>query len=272
MTVKIDRIVSHRFRGFAPQENSLHGCNAALSYGVKHVEFDIRVAACGTPMIFHDEHAIAGDGKNYKLCDVKASDYATLGGEFATFPTFEQLLEVIANHPKKDAQLQIDIKDAGFEEAIIALVHLYRLQDRVMYVSWVPEALYAINDLNPDAPLCLSHWCQSPDKATRAIHAVYDAPDGLVPRSGRALIHGERSGWFVNGGVKGEMRDMLVATGGAVCVPVNMVSKELVSYYHRHGISVAVFSYIDLEHAKRDREAKGIDYVFSDSKAVFDAL
>ena len=272
MTLTIENFISHRFRGFAPQENSLLGCNAALSYGVKYLEFDIRVAACGTPMIYHDEHALGGDGKSYKLSDVKASDYAKLGGDFARFPTFDELLETIAAHPKKEAKLLIDIKDAGFEDAITALVRLHRLHDRAVYVSWVPEALYACHALEPDAPLCLSHWCKKPNAPIRAVHKVFIAKGGAVPRPARSLVHGERSGWYIEGGITGQMLDMLKASSGSVCVPVDMVDKALVDYYHGHGLEVSTFSYVTLESAQKHRDALGIDLFFSDSKGVFAAL
>ena len=57
-TLTIDALISHRFRGFAKRENTLEGLKAALDFGVVNLEFDVRVAACGTPMIYHDEYAL----------------------------------------------------------------------------------------------------------------------------------------------------------------------------------------------------------------------
>ena len=50
----LTQLVSHRFRGFSPHENTIQGLNAALDFGVAQVEFDIRVTKCGTPLIYHD--------------------------------------------------------------------------------------------------------------------------------------------------------------------------------------------------------------------------
>jgi len=272
MTLTIDDFISHRFRGFDARENTIAGMRAALDFGVKHLEFDIRVAKCGTPMIWHDEHAKDGRGKSRKLCDIIASDYAATGGDFARFATFDALLAAAAAHPVKDAKLLIDIKDAGFEVEITSLVRLHRLQDRVVYVSWIPEALYACHALEPDAPLCLSHWCQKPGPLVRKVHKVYTAKNGAVPNSGRKYIHGERSGWFVDGQITGTLRDMLIKTGGSVCVPVGMVTKDLVAGYHADGIEVSVFSYVDLKKAQAHKDAMNIDLYFVDKKRVFDAL
>ena len=271
-TLNINDFISHRFRGFDARENSLTGLTAALDFGVKHLEFDIRVAACGTPMIWHDEHAKDGRGKTRKLCDVRADDFKTAGGDFAHFPTFDALLETVAAHPVKDANLLIDIKDAGFEVEITSLVRLHKLHDRVVYVSWLPEALYACHALEPDAPLCLSHWCKKPGPLVRKVHEVFTAKNGEVPNRQRGYVHGERSGWFVAGPVQGEMRAMLKATGGSVCVPVSMVTKELVADYHRDNIDVSVFSYVDLSKAQAHKDAINIDLYFVDKKRVFDAL
>jgi len=223
-------------------------------------------------MIYHDEAAKVGRGRKRKLADYTVDQYEDLGGAFALFPTFEDLLKTVAGSGNKTARLLIDIKDAGFETEIVSLVRLYRLHDRVTYVSWVPEALYACHDLDPDAPLCLSHWCKKPGPLVRKVHHVYTAKNGAVPRSGKPYVHGERSGWFVDDILTGEMADMLTRTGGSVCVPIDMVSKPFVDAYHAKGIEVSVFSYVDLKKAQAHRDAMGIDLFFVDKKRVFDAL
>ena len=155
--VDIHNLVSHRFRGFAPYENTVEGLKSALDFGVKHIEFDIRVAKCGTPIIYHDENAPDKNGKIHHLCDVMAKDFHTLSGTFGRMPSADDLFAVASQHNNK-AKLLIDIKDAGFESEIYALVRLNKLGSQAVYVSWVPEALYAMHDLHPEADFCLSHW------------------------------------------------------------------------------------------------------------------
>lgn len=265
-------LISHRFRGFAPFENTVEGLNAALDFGVLNLEFDIRVTRCGTPMIYHDEHAKDGLGKKRLIAGLMARDIPHLGGTFAHMPTAEALFEAAAAHSNQEAKLLIDIKDAGFEEIIHAQVCSHGLLSRVVYVSWLPNVLYALHDISPDTPLCLSHWCKSPNRAIRLLHRVHDALDGHVPRLDRRFIHGERSGWFVNGGLKGELRDMLKSTGGSVCVPVGMVSADLVSDYHADGIEVSCFSYVKWNKINTHKERFNVDLFFIDNKAVFDGL
>jgi len=266
--VDISRLISHRFRGFSPRENTLDGLMAALDFGVQQIEFDIRVTRCGTPIIYHDEHAPDAQNRQHMLCDIMDSDRAALGGRFAHMPTAEALFATIAKHANKTCLILIDMKDAGFEDMLYALIRVHGLQDRVVWVSWLPETLYAIHDLDSEAKLCLSHWCQSPPAAVRKIHHVYSAKNGQIPRPKRRYAHGERSGWFVDGSVRGKFRDML----HSVCVPQNMVTRELVDGYHRDNIRVSTFSYLDWDHINDHNNSMKIDDYFIDNKNVFDEL
>jgi len=266
--VSLSNLISHRFRGFSPYENTITGLNAALDFGVLNLEFDIRVAKCGTPMIYHDEYALDKSGTVHRLSEVAANDYSELAGVFAQMPRAESLFEAMGAHANKDARFLIDIKDAGFETEIHALVMLNRLASRVIYVSWVPEALYAMHDIAPEADYCLSHWCQSPDAKTRKVHKVFKAKMGHIKRPRRKMVHGERSGWFVDGPLRGELRDIV----SSVCVPEGMASRALVEDYHKDGIEVSTFSYTDWGHINRHKKRFNIDTYFIDNKRVFNEM
>jgi len=265
--VDMSQLVSHRFRGFSKHENTIEGLLAALDFGVSQVEFDIRVTRCGTPLIYHDEFAAAGDGQRHRICDIMARDRQMLGGVFAHMPTAEELLKSAAFHKNK-AGLLIDMKDAGFEDMLVALAKRFRVEAQIIWVSWLPETLYAIHDLLPDANLTLSHWCQNPNSAIRSIHKVYDAKNGQIPRPARTLVVGERSGWFVDGPVEGEIRELI----HNVCVPVDMVSRELVEGYQADGIKVSAFSYVTRDGINQAEKDLGLDDYFIDAKAVFDSF
>ena len=264
--VKLTQLISHRFRGFSAHENTIEGLNSALDFGVAQVEFDIRVARCGTPLIYHDETALDGTGKMRRICDVMANDRQITGGIFALMPTADALFQAAANHSNK-ARLLIDMKDAGFEDMLIALAKLYRLEDRIVWVSWLPETLYTVKSLLPQAETTLSHWCKSPNAAVRALHRVYEAKNGEIPRPIRKQVIGERSGWFVDGPLQGEMRDLI----DNVCVPVDMVTRDLIEQYQADGIKVSAFSYVNRHAIEQAQSALGLDDYFIDSKSVFDS-
>lgn len=261
------QLISHRFRGFSEHENTIAGLNAALDYGVAQVEFDIRVTRCGTPLIYHDEHARTAKGKTVHICDVMTHDRKSLGGTFTHMPTAESLFEAAAKHPNK-AKLLIDMKDAGFEDMLVALAKANDLTDRIIWVSWLPETLYAVRDLLPDAELTLSHWCQNPNAGVRRLHQVYEARDRQIPRPARTQVIGERSGWFVDGPLQGEMRDLVQN----VCVPATMVTRDLVKNYQTDGIKVSAFSYVTRDDLDAAENALGLDDYFIDAKNVFDSF
>lgn len=241
------------------------GLIAALDFGVQQIEFDIRLTRCGTPLITHDEAAHDRHGSLHKICDVMARDLPALGGDFTRMPTAEALFTAIAQHDNQSCRLLIDVKDAGFEEMLYALCAAHSLRDRSIWVSWLPEVLYAIHAIDQAASCCLSHWCQSPSLATRAVHKVYNAAHGHIDRPDRTYVHGERSGWFVDGALRGSLRDIV----DWVCVPANQISAALVADYHTDGTRVSAFSYLTLEAMNAAEVRYGHDAFFSDAKAPY---
>ena len=266
----INALISHRFRGFSNQENTIAGITAALEFGVQIVEFDIRVTGCGTPLIYHDEYAIDRNGKKRDISDIYASELNALGGTFSYMPTADALLEVAAAHDNKTCRLLVDIKDYGFEEEINALIHLHGLESRTVYVSWVPNVLYKMAEIAPHISLCLSHWPQNPNKLVRAHHHVHDALDGDIPRLKDRYIHGERSGWYVEGGLRGALRELIQKSGGSVCLPVDMLDTDLIADYQKDGIEVSAFSFVDWDTLIEFESKFGLNEFFIDDKCVFD--
>lgn len=49
------RVLAHRCGGVLAAENSLAGLDLAAAHGIQGVEFDAMLAACGTPVVIHDE-------------------------------------------------------------------------------------------------------------------------------------------------------------------------------------------------------------------------
>lgn len=263
--VDFNTLISHRFRGFSEFENSIEGLNKALDFGVQIVEFDIRLARCGTPMIYHDEKSLDAYGKYHFLCDIMAKDFNQLGENFSYMPTADALFAAIAAHANQSCQLLVDVKDAGVETMLYALAKSYNLTDRIVWVSWLPEVLYAFNDIEARQKLCLSHWCRRPGRNTRAIHHVYSAVKGQIKRPKRSLVVGERSGWFVDGPLRGELRDIITH----VCVPAGQVWPELVSQYQKDGISVSAFSYIDKSILENESKRLNLNEYFIDNHILF---
>ncbi len=267
---RFDQLISHRFRGFSEFENTIDGLKKALDLGVQIVEFDIRVTHCGTPVIYHDEYAIDENGQPRMICETLAKDFRDIGGTFNHIPTANQLLAAAAVHTNKTCRLLVDIKDFGFETEINALIHLHRLQSRTVYVSWVPNVLYKMAEVAPQIPLCLSHWPENPNAIIRSQHKVFPAKNGIIPRLPKTFIHGQRSGWYVENGLKGELRQIIQASRGSVCLPVNMLNAEIVKNYQKDGIEVSSFSFVDSSVIEETAQKFGLDAYFVDNRILFD--
>ena len=266
----IDALISHRFRGFSKRENTLEGLKAALDFGVVNLEFDVRVAACGTPVIYHDEYALDKDGKRLYLCDYKAASFQGLGGRFPYMPSLEDLLALVSAHANTKAKLLIDIKDYGFEHEIHALVMLYKLQKRTIYVSWLPDVLYRLQELAPTIPKCFSHWCQNITAKIAAKHHADRSLDGHIAHTNKPYIHGIRTGWAVGKPIVGDMLDVLQNSNGGICVPESMITRDLRDYYNSKNLFVSTYSYTDWKAINAHKNTLGIDLYFIDNKRIFD--
>ncbi len=271
-TVNAGALISHRFRGFSKHENTLEGLRSALDFGVCNLEFDVRVAKCGTPMVYHDEHALDGNGKKRYLCAFKAAQYEDLGGAFARMPSLDALFSTIKVHKSQDAKLLIDIKDLGFEHEIHALVMYYRLQNRAIYVSWLAEVLYRIHDLAPKIPLCLSHWSAEVGASDAAQHKVNISKGGIIPRIDDEYMTGVSYGWTVKDPLAGDMLAILKTSGGGICVPEDLLTRSLSDFYHRQKMFVSTYSYTDWQAINAHKSALNVDMFFIDNREVFERL
>ncbi|MEM7728030.1 MAG: glycerophosphodiester phosphodiesterase family protein [Pseudomonadota bacterium] len=265
---RLSQLISHRFRGFSDHESTMDGLVAALDFGVLQIEFDIRLTRCGLPLITHDEAAMDRAGRMRHVKDVRAAELGRLGGAFARMPSAPDLFAAIAAHDNKACRILIDVKDAGFEDMLYALCAAHGLRERTLWVSWLPEVLYAMRDIDPDAPLCLSHWCAPPDASTRSVHTVFEARSNHIPRPDRRFVHGERSGWFVDGPLRGELREMV----DWVCVPASQISRTLVDDYHADGTQVSAFSYVTGSDIERAERQFGHDAFFCDAREPFETV
>lgn len=260
------KLISHRFLTFSDNENTAQGLLSALDNKVSYVEFDIRITKCGTAVIYHDPEAIDNDGVSHKINTVKYSDFNTLKGRFKTIPSLDEVLDITSNHSNKSAKLLIDIKDFGYEKDIHSSVVKKKLSDRSIYVSWLPEVIYALHKLTPLSKFCFSYWCKPPSASTEESHIVFKSQNGEIKNQPSINNIGKSSGWYIEGALSGTLRDII----SMVCVPRHMLDTSLVNEYHQNGIEVSSFSYLNIKDIIDDKKYYNIDYFFVDSKKVFD--
>ena len=119
------------------------------------------------------------------------------------------------------------------------------MQARTIYVSWLPDVLYRLHKMAPTIPKCFSHWCQGVTAEIAAKHKAHRSQDGHIAHTDKSYIHGIRTGWAVAKPIIGDMLEVLQASGGGICAPENMLTRDLRDYYKSKNLFVSTYAYTD---------------------------
>jgi glycerophosphoryl diester phosphodiesterase len=143
------RLLAHRGDWRNAAENSLAALVAAANQpGIEGVEFDVRLAADGTPVVIHDADLRRVQGRDGK---VESLDAATLAGHGVA-----SLAEVLAALPTK-TYLDIEVKvPVGPEFVEICRGGRGDGLDRAAVSSFDPDALAGLAQRVPDWPRWLN--------------------------------------------------------------------------------------------------------------------
>lgn len=131
------------------KENTLEAFAAAVALGVG-LELDVRLAACGTPMVIHDPTAQRVFGIPLEIAQYTREQWAKLEPEI---PSLTEVLDALPQCPF----WMIEIKDLGHAQAnadLIAQVHQIlqqrSLQQRVCVLALSADLLREIRAQMPD--------------------------------------------------------------------------------------------------------------------------
>ncbi len=297
---RIDRLLSHRLRGFDRWESTRLGLERGLMAGVRHAEFDVRVTRDGHPIAFHDPFFKADDGTwNY----VDEWDLEALRAQQALshLATLEEMCACFAAFRSPDAVLHVDVKVGGYEAVIHKTIEKFGLLSNVVLVSWLPGVLLRFNALAPQMRLCFSHipmarapWLYAVAKAlspileratpafSRGLRKIaprlskgalmsrlhfHDNGDPAAGREGDEGAH-RIHGHVVPGLLTGTMLDLLRRTKGLVCVPVRLATRTLGHGYRLQDIQLAVYSVGNVPSLVRVMEDVDPDIVYVDNADI----
>ena len=123
-------------------ENSLAAFEYALAHGAEGFEFDVRYTLNGRTVLWHDPK---WQGKT-----IGATADADLAcGSGNRLARLEDVLQRFGGR----AWLDIELKVAGNEAAVLAALSASPPQRGFLVTSFLPEVLRRLHDLNPDLPL-----------------------------------------------------------------------------------------------------------------------
>ncbi|GAB3190053.1 glycerophosphodiester phosphodiesterase [Nesterenkonia suensis] len=139
------QVLAFAHRGADPsRENTMGAFRHAVELGYRYLEIDVRTAACGTLVVFHDEdldRVTDGAGKLREqtweqLSALRVGDAARTGAgdpadDEARLLRFEDLLATW-----DDVHLNVDLKDSAAVEEFVRLVDEHQAHDRVLVTSF----------------------------------------------------------------------------------------------------------------------------------------
>jgi glycerophosphoryl diester phosphodiesterase len=187
-------IIAHRgFSARAP-ENTLAALRAAVDAKAPAVEFDLRTAACGTPVLFHDEmlgRTTNGVGplRRRPLGQLKALDAGTwFGPEFAgeKIPTQQEALSFLSGRVDRVYQ---DIKGYREMEDLDRMVEGSRESGMDRFTTFLSSDWVVLNQLRRTAPeIRRGYVVESSERFPEALdRSVIDEGSLLDMEAGLAL-------------------------------------------------------------------------------------
>lgn len=157
-------IAAHRGDRSVAPENTLPAFEAAILSGSDVLEADVQLTADGHPVVIHDDtvdRTTDGTGAvaDLALADLRALDAGSwYADEFAgtRIPTFDEFLDVVASTP--DVTALVELKGTWTAEEVDTLlggIYFRLLQDRVVFASFSPRTVTALQDAAPALPRVL---------------------------------------------------------------------------------------------------------------------
>jgi glycerophosphoryl diester phosphodiesterase len=178
----VPEIIAHRGYSSRAPENTLAAMDAALEAGARALEWDVQIASCGTPVLFHDVHLGrtsngVGPVRRRTLGQLQALD---AGRWFS--PEFEgeripSLAEALAHVAGRVGRIYTEIKGYREMEDLDRIVQVTRdsgLMDQTVFISLDWITLDRVTSQAPGHP----------------IGYVADDPDRILAAVARASAHG----------------------------------------------------------------------------------
>ncbi|WP_460214087.1 glycerophosphodiester phosphodiesterase [Geovibrio sp. ADMFC3] len=271
MKTPAEKLLSHRFRGYAPAEHTFSGfCEAAKS-SVKYFEIDTRASKDGVLYVFHDPYV---QGLSFPASDSKDIDKIKIYQD-EPIPRLDDSLKIFRERFSPDTVFCLDVKDIGFEKEHIRLIQKYGLEKQVAIVSWCALSLMNFNVEGFSAPLFLSHQSLfayglrgrvteffSKNRIKLQKYNVFTGKNVFesVPRElYQGYFHSLRCRTLPD-----KLLKIIRKSGGGVCVAKNLVCPQLVSYCEDNGLKLWIYSVNDINAYRRFAAIQGIDMIFSD--------
>ena len=166
--------IGHRgARAYEP-ENTLRSFRKALEIGVDAIEFDVRKTRDNQIVVIHDADVKRTTNGKGLVADLTLKEIKELSTEKnEKIPTLEEILDFVDGK----AKMLIELKEAGYEEKVLALIRARKQQNNVIITSFLEDALKKTRELNPDIQTGLIYAKhKNPIKTATGLEANYLLP------------------------------------------------------------------------------------------------
>jgi glycerophosphoryl diester phosphodiesterase len=211
--------------------NSIRSLTLALELGVDVVEFDVRPCRDALVLLHDDNLGAFASQELLNACTLAELRGLDTGPD-GPIPTLVEALHLI----KGRALINVDLKAAGYEEAVLEAVCAEAMLDDVLFSSLIPASLRRLKQLAPNAQTGLSY----PEDRGNASGNPYLAPAVNVVVAWMRLTLPYR--------VPAMMTD---AQANAVMLYHKVVSRPTVQTVHRAGGKVFAWTVDDLTQMRR---------------------
>lgn len=234
-------VIAHRGASKKAPENTFSAFNQALASNSAWIEFDVTLASCGTPIIFHDEHLErttdgAGLIHNQPYPELAKLDAgAWFAPQFAgeKIPTLAAMVDWLLTNT---VYVNIELKPRAGDEATLVTTVLTTMKPllesgRLLFSSFSLEALRALRRQDPACRIGL-------------------------------LLHEWRPDWEI-------MVDELACT--SVHLNYELITPDKINAIKARGLSLLTYTVNDPETAKA-LLTQGVDAVFSDYPDLLNSI
>jgi glycerophosphoryl diester phosphodiesterase len=143
-------IIAHRGRtATVKSENTIEAFQKAIEIGIPQIEFDLRMSQDGYIISYHDRYILPSGCDSSDRLEIKDLQYHDIQliarNKGFEIPLFEDILKLCSDR----IVLDIEIKEEGYEEQIIALTTQYLKYSNFVLKSFNDASVRKIKDLNP---------------------------------------------------------------------------------------------------------------------------
>lgn len=276
----LEKLLSHRFRGYAPVEHTKEGFLNAAKSAIKYFEIDTRASKDGVLYVFHDPYI---EGHIFPETDSKVLDKIKIYKE-ETLPRLDDVLAIFKENFSSDTIFCLDVKDIGFEKEHIRLICKHGLEKQINIVSWCGKALMNFAEEGFWGPMFLSHQNLfsyglkgrvseyiALNKNKVKNFNVYSGKNVFqkVPKElYQGYFHSLRCRTLPENLLK-----ILQKSGGGICVATKLFCKSLDEYCRKNSLKLWIYSVNEKNAFEKFASEEGIDIIFSDkAEQIYDAL